>query len=129
MAYEQEALETLKAELRALPATPAEEAHTLPPGFFTSRSFFALERENLFRREWICLGHESDIPAPGAYFTSELAGEPLIVCRGNDGQVRVLSNVCRHRGNILLQGSGTKRVFVCGYHAWSYGHDGSLRGA
>ncbi len=129
MAYDQEALEALKAELRALPGTPTEEAHTLPPGFFTSSAFFALEQEHLFRREWVCLGHESDIPEPGDYITGELAGEPLIVCRDGDRQVRVLSNVCRHRGNILLQGTGNKRTFVCSYHAWSYGLDGRVKSA
>ncbi len=129
MTQDRQSLEALKAELRALPGTPAEEAHTLPPGAFTSEAFFALEQEHLFRREWVCLGHESDIPAPGDYFTSELAGEPLIVCRDADGPVRVLSNVCRHRGTVLLQGAGNKRVFVCPYHAWSYGLDGRLKSA
>ena len=129
MTEDRRILETLKAELRALPGTPAEEAHTMPPGFFTSEAFFALEQEHLFRREWTCLGHESDIPAPGDYFTGELAGEPLIVCRDGDARVRVLSNVCRHRGNLVLQGAGNKRTFICPYHAWSYAPDGRLKTA
>lgn len=118
--------ETLRAVLRELPATPPEAAHTLPPAFFTSAAFHALEREQVFRRDWICLGHESEIPEAGDFFTAELAGEPLIVCRDAEGELRVLSNVCRHRSNIVVQGTGRKRRFVCPYHAWSYGLDGRL---
>ena len=129
MEQDYKSLESLKAALRALPGTPAEEAHTLPPAFFTSDGFFGLEQEHVFRRDWVCLGHETDIPEPGDYFTAELAGEPLIVCHGADAQVRVLSNVCRHRGNLLLQGSGRKRSFTCPYHAWSYALDGRLKTA
>ncbi len=129
MERDPQSFESLKAALRALPGTPAAEAHTLPPAFFTSDAFFRLEQEYIFRRDWVCLGHETDIPEPGDYFTSKLAGEPLIVCRGADAQVRVLSNVCRHRGNLLLQGSGRKRGFTCPYHAWSYALDGRLKTA
>jgi phenylpropionate dioxygenase-like ring-hydroxylating dioxygenase large terminal subunit len=97
--------------------------------FYTSSEFLQLEEDELFRREWICVGHEREIPRPGDYFTTDLVDEPLIVVRADDGAVRVLSNVCRHRGNVVARGSGNARRFTCGYHSWSYATDGKLIGA
>jgi choline monooxygenase len=48
------------------------------------------------------------------------------VTRGEDGVVRVLSNVCRHRANIVAEGSGNRKRFTCSYHAWTYASDGRL---
>ncbi len=86
----------------------------------------SLEREAIFRAEWVCLGHAGQIPLPGDYFACELAGEPLLVIRGNEGQVQVLSNVCRHRANLVAQGTGNRQRLVCSYHAWSYDLGGHL---
>ena len=69
------------------------------------------------------------LPAPGDYLTMEIAGEPVIVLRDCDGEIRAMSNVCRHRLSTLLEGRGTTRAIVCPYHAWTYNLDGSLRGA
>ena len=122
-------LDTILDELGAIARTDASQARTMPPAFYTSPEFHALENEELFRKEWICLGHVGEVPNPGDYFTTELAGEQLIVARAQDGAVRVLSNVCRHRGNIVATGRGNRRSFVCGYHAWTYDLDGSLKTA
>jgi phenylpropionate dioxygenase-like ring-hydroxylating dioxygenase large terminal subunit len=119
----------LRRELTELCRLPASQARTMPPAYYTSEAFLALEREALFRREWICLGHAAEIARPGDYFTTELVGEPLLVVRGEDGQVRVLSNVCRHRANLVASGAGNRKRFVCGYHAWSYDPDGRLAAA
>ena len=59
----------------------------------------------------------------------EVAGEPLLVVRGADGEVRAFANTCRHRGTRLLDGAGTVRAITCPYHAWTYGLDGQLRGS
>lgn len=98
----------------------------MPAAFYTSPEFLELEKERIFRREWICLGHVGEIPKSGDYFTTELVDEPLLVVRGDDNAVRVLSNVCRHRGNLVAQGAGNLRVFTCAYHAWTYARDGRL---
>ena len=101
----------------------------MPGAFYTSDDFLAVEEEEIFRKEWICLGHGGEIPEPGDYFTTDLAGEPLIVVRSQDGEVKVLSNVCRHRGNLVATGRGNRKTFVCAYHAWSYDGTGALKAA
>jgi phenylpropionate dioxygenase-like ring-hydroxylating dioxygenase large terminal subunit len=126
---EADEVQRLRRELAALSRLPASRARTMPPAYYTSAAFLAFEREQLFRREWVCLGHAAEIARPGDYFTTELIGEPLLVVRGEDDRVRVLSNVCRHRANLVASGSGNARRFVCGYHAWSYHLDGRLAAA
>ena len=119
----------LRRDLAELAMLDKSRARTMPPTFYTSAEFLEQEKEVLFRKEWICLGHVGEIPEPGDYFTTELVGEQIIVCRDNEGEVRVLSNVCRHRGNLVAEGKGNRRSFVCGYHAWTYDLDGALKTA
>lgn len=97
--------------------------------YYTSPDYLELEKEELFRKEWICIGHEGEIPRGGDYFTTDLVDEQLLVVRGQDSSVRVLSNVCRHRGNLVARGSGNAERFTCGYHAWSYSLEGRLLAA
>jgi choline monooxygenase len=97
--------------------------------YYTSSAYLEVEREELFRKQWICIGHVGEIPGAGDFFTTELVDEQLLVVRDSSGTVRVLSNVCRHRGNIVAQAAGHAARFVCGYHAWTYGLDGQLLGA
>ncbi len=121
-----EEIRRIRDELSGLKSLPREKSRTMPPAYYTSAAFLELEREEIFRKEWICLGHAAEIAEPGDYFTAELVGEPLLVVRGEDRQVRVLSNVCRHRANLVAKGSGRRKRFVCSYHSWSYNADGSL---
>jgi phenylpropionate dioxygenase-like ring-hydroxylating dioxygenase large terminal subunit len=116
-------------ELRATVAQPFERALAMPKSVYTSDEFLAQEREHIFAREWLCAGRADALPEPGDYLTMEIAGEPVIVLRDGDGRLRGMSNVCRHRMSVLLQGRGKLRSIVCPYHAWTYNLDGSLRGA
>ncbi len=115
--------------LRAVAALPEHEARCLPGAFYTDPDYFRHEVEGFLSREWHCLGRADEIPAPGDYFVTQLFDEPLLVVRGDDGEVRVLSNLCRHRGMPLAEGTGSTRRFVCSYHAWTYGRDGELLNA
>ena len=99
------------------------------PSFYTSAEFLDLEKEFLFRKEWICVRHVNEIPRIGDYFTSKLVGEPLLICRAQDGVIRIYSNVCRHRGNLVSKDIGNARSSICGYHGWTYGLDGPLKTA
>lgn len=119
-------VERLRAELRHLATLGPDQARTMPPEFYTDRAFLEFEQEHLLRNQWMCVGHDGEIPGPGDYFTTELLDEPLIVVRDLDGQIRVLSNVCRHRANLVAQGKGTAKRFICPYHTWTYRTDGSL---
>ena len=100
--------------------------YSLPPAFYTSADWLDYETENLLGMEWLCLGRVDEIPEPGDYFTPDVLGEPLLAVRGEDRQVRVLSNVCRHRNMQLAEGQGNSKRFVCPYHAWTYQADGQL---
>ena len=107
---------------------PVDEARLLPPVLYTSPEFFEFERRAIFQREWLCVGRADQLAEPGDYRCITIAGEPLIAARDTDGELRVLSAVCRHRGMVLAEGSGNCRRFTCPYHHWSYGLDGKLLG-
>ena len=78
----------------------------------------------------MCVGRAEQLPDPGDYLTAEVAGETPIVLRGDDGALRAFANTCRHRGTMLLEGSGSvRRVIKCPYHAWTYALDGRLAGS
>src|SRR4029453_190630 len=71
-------------------------ASGLAPLCYTSPGFYALEVERIFRTQWLCIGRADEVGEPGSYFTLALVGEPLVVVRGRDGEVRVLSRASRH---------------------------------
>jgi choline monooxygenase len=104
-------------------------AWTLPSRLYTDVSAFAAEKERIFGRSWQVAGHRDQVGNAGDYFTTELGGEPLLIVRGNDGKVRGFYNVCRHRAGPPAEGCGSRKLFRCGYHGWTYGLDGSLIGA
>src|SRR5207247_4752467 len=94
---------------------------------YTYPQVFDLEMERLFGRAWLLLGHESQVPTPGDFFTTRMAREPVIVARHTAGSARALINRCAHRGTTVCDApSGTTRQFVCPYHGWTYGTDGAL---
>ncbi len=118
-------VEDLEASTAAL-----ADAITLPPAFYTSHAFYRFEIDAIFNREWICVGRQEQVPNPGDYFTVTLMDDPIVVLRGEDGQIRALSNVCRHRGAVLVEGAGTcAKSITCAYHSWTYDLEGRLRGA
>lgn len=115
--------------LRANTSVPFERARAMPTEVYTSPDFLRAELQQIFGKEWFCVGRASTLAEPGDYVTCDLAGQPIIVLRDRDGALRAMSNVCRHRMSTLLEGRGRTRAIVCPYHAWTYNLDGSLRGA
>lgn len=96
---------------------------------FTDPHILELERERVFAQCWIYAGHESEIPNPGDFRARRVAGRPVILVRGTDGQVRVLLNTCTHRGaQVCRERTGNARTFQCPYHAWTYNNQGELVG-
>ncbi len=116
----------IRNTLQELAALPADSPMGMPGAFYTSQDQFDHEARTVLRTGWHCLGRLDEIPEPGDYFTVQLLNEPLLIVRDDDGRVRVLANVCRHRGMPLAEGRGNSKRFVCSYHAWSYGRDGAL---
>lgn len=102
------------------------DAAALPGSCYTSERFFAAEMEHVHRCNWAFVGREEEWARPGDYRAIDTVGGPAIVLRDRAGVLRAFANVCRHRGSILLEGSGNARAIACPYHAWSYGLDGAL---
>lgn len=94
---------------------------------YVSAEFYRDEREKIFRKVWLLVGRESEVPSPGDFIKREiypLRAEALIV-RGKDERIRAFYNVCPHRGSALVrEAQGAAKLFVCPYHAWSFGADG-----
>lgn len=124
-----ESFEVLGAALGRSEQAGYNEAWSMPRSYYTNPGILALEREHLFGAEWICIGRGDEIPKPGDYMSFQLCDEPLVALRGEDGNIRIFSNVCRHRGAILVEGRGNGPRLVCPYHHWSYDHQGRLAGA
>lgn len=107
-------------------AQGVDKAISLPPDCYTSEEWFEFEKRAIFDRDWVCLGHHSLIPKPGDYYSITMNDDPLLVLRGKDGEVRVMSAVCAHRGPVLGEARGNTDVFTCPFHGWSYNVDGEL---
>ena len=101
----------------------------MPKSVYCSEEFLQLEIESVFKKDWFCVGREDGFANPGDYLAFELAGQPVMVLRDNEGNIRAQANVCRHRMSKIVEGRGSKRSLVCPYHGWTYGLDGRLRGA
>lgn len=96
---------------------------------FTDPDILELEKRRIFEQCWIYAGHESEIPQPGDFRARNVAGRPIILARGGDGEVRALLNTCTHRGALVCrQPSGNAKSFQCPYHAWTFSNAGELIG-
>jgi len=102
---------------------------SLPGWLYFDPEFFDAEKSAFLRAAPQIVCHESEIAQPGDWRTLEYLGESIIVIRGDDGEIRAFSNVCRHRGSRLVDGkAGCSKVLTCPYHAWSFSRDGRLVG-
>lgn len=108
---------------------PVSVAETLPPWCYTSDEFYRHEVERLFLGSWHCVGRKDRLSSPGDYAAVNIAGVPVLLVKGADGETRAYSNTCRHRGTQLLQGEGSCDLIRCPLHGWAYRLDGTLAGA
>ena len=122
-------VERLRAYLGEIKGRPYQGAHALPGAFYTDSDWFIEERNRLFGNSWVCVGRLEEVERSGDYFCCVIAGEPVIVIRGDDDRLRALSNVCRHRGTVIAEGKGNCKSLVCPYHHWQYGRNGRLLNA
>ncbi len=99
------------------------------PSLITDPSVWDAEQPTVLAANWIAVARSSDLPEGGCYVSTSIAGEPVVVLRDRDRSLRALSNVCRHRGTTLVEGSGSARSLHCPNHRWTFGLDGSLLAA
>ncbi len=111
------------------PVVQALGTDPVPAGPYYREDWFELEREAVFRRSWLNIGHIAELPNAGDYIVRELEilGASIIIVRGRDGTLRAFHNVCPHRGTQLVDGQGGQASrFSCRYHMWTFGLDGAL---
>jgi len=108
----------------------AAGAKSLPQKYFVSPDIFTKEQAEIFSKEWLLVGHQSQIPDAGDYIVQRVNHESLFVIRDRGAKIHGFFNVCRHRGSRLIEDNcGNRAAIQCPYHAWIYGLDGRLIGA
>src|SRR5438552_12709346 len=101
---------------------PLERASTIPAAWYTDERIAALERQTVFSRTWQMIGRAAQVAEAGQFLTGEIAGEPIVVTRGNDGVLRAFFNVCRHHAAaVMTEPEGKASLLRCPYHGWTYG--------
>jgi len=95
---------------------------------FVDPDIMAAEKERIFERSWLYLGHSSEIPKSGDFVTRNVAGRGILFTRDAKGEARALLNTCPHRGmQVCREKKGSAKSFQCFYHGWIFGLDGKLR--
>ncbi|PYT79205.1 MAG: (2Fe-2S)-binding protein [Acidobacteria bacterium] len=111
------------------PQDPLERAWTIPAPWYFDQRMAELEQQSVFGRTWQAVGRTDQVQKKGDFFTTGLAGEPLVVSRGEDDVLRAFYNVCRHHAaTVVTEAQGSAKQFRCPYHGWTYGIDGRLKG-
>src|SRR3954454_13653802 len=103
-----------------------EYASTIPSRYYFDPCVLEQEYRDVFGAIWQLAGRAEQAREPGQFFTTTVGAEPVLIVRGNDGVLRAMSNVCRHRAGPVAKGEGKRPVLQCGYHGWTYGLDGAL---
>ncbi|NIP98659.1 MAG: aromatic ring-hydroxylating dioxygenase subunit alpha [Akkermansiaceae bacterium] len=117
---------TASEKLEALVAS-RREGWSLPGEFYRDAVVYRAEMEAIWRRQWLFVGHTCQVPRTGDYLVVPVDTDSILVIRGEDGNLRAMHNLCRHRGTLLCRDeTGNAARLVCPYHQWVYGNDGSL---
>jgi Rieske 2Fe-2S family protein len=103
------------------------EGFSLEQPFYTDEDYFRLDMEMIYYRDWLFIGHDCELPKPGAYFTVQIGTYPVVIVRGRDNVIRAFHNSCRHRGSrVCTKEHGSSVRLVCPYHQWTYDLEGKL---
>ncbi len=104
-----------------------QSGHGLPRAFYQEQAVYEAEIDVFWRQGWLFAGHTCQIPKPGDYFVYQVDTDPILIVRDDDGTVRAMHNVCRHRGMVLCsEEAGHVGRIVCPYHQWTYSRSGEL---
>ncbi len=108
---------------------PLSQASTIPAAWYVDARIAELERLSVFSKTWQLVARTDQVKTPGQFVRATVAGEPIVVVRGNDGILRAFYNVCRHHAAaVVTEPCGQASLLHCPYHGWNYGLDGSLKG-
>ena len=111
------------------PKLPLDRASTIPSSWYTNKDFYELELKTVFSRSWQLAARADHVSEPGRYVTSDIAGEPIVIVRGNDQVLRGFFNVCRHHAAaVMTEPEGRAAQLRCPYHGWTYSLEGELKG-
>src|SRR6202008_3797238 len=111
------------------PENPLEKASTIPSPWYFDARIARIENEQVFAHTWQVAGRVDQVREKGQFFTAQLGDEPIVVMRGEDGELRAFYNVCRHHAAaVVTESQGCAKQFRCPYHGWTYGNDGGLKG-
>jgi len=106
----------------------SDRAISFPPFMYQSEEVYRLERTQFFHKNWIYVGHISQLDGAGSYFTTSIAETPLLIVLDRNEQLRAFHNVCTHRAAPVALGAGKCNRFICPYHAWTFDLEGNLKG-
>jgi nitrite reductase/ring-hydroxylating ferredoxin subunit len=114
---------------RTAPPDGFPELPDIPGGRYNDGDFFALERGAMWQRTWLYAAHTDQLAEPGSFVLWRHGSAPIVIIRGDDGEIRGFYNTCRHRGAPVVRSESGRAgaVLVCGYHGWSYDRQGRLR--
>ena len=108
---------------------PLPRASTIPSNWYTDERVFRLEQQTVFGRSWQVAARIDQLKTAGDYVTTDIAGEPVVVVRGNDDQLRGFFNVCSHHAAaVMTKAEGHAHHLRCPYHGWTYSLEGELKG-
>jgi choline monooxygenase len=111
------------------PAAPLAEALTIPASWYTDERIFELEKRTAFGQSWQAVARAGQLRDSGEYVTTEIAGEPVVIVRGSDSEIRGFFNVCRHHAAaVMTEAEGHAAQMRCPYHGWTYSLEGELKG-
>jgi len=111
------------------PRAPLDRAETIPASWYTNQELYELELRTVFSNTWHYGARRDQLREPGQYVTTDLAGEPLVIVRGNDDKTRAFFNVCRHHAAaVITEPEGQTPQLRCPYHGWTYSLSGELKG-
>ena len=111
------------------PNNPLDHASTIPSPWYFDEQIAELENADVFGKTWQAVGRADQVQKPGQFLTADIAGDPVVVVRGEDSQLRAFYNVCRHHAAaVVTEAQGCAKQFRCPYHGWTYGIDGTLKG-
>src|SRR5262245_37675851 len=111
----------------ATPSRASNDGSVIDRACYTQESVLEAELSRVFERTWLFVAHASELDKPGDFRTTDIAGQPVLAIKGDDGRIRIFLNSCRHHAAIVEESEqGCRERFRCMYHHWEYDTCGRL---